>query len=231
MAVTNTLTVFADGVWLDTAPVSFLGLQLTATMAVLRLNNGALLLYSPLALTPERRQAIEALGRVAHLYAPNLFHHLRLGEWAAAFPSARVHGPEGLESKRPDLKLHRLHATEPEADFAGVLEELPIQGFRLRETALFYPSAKTLLVADLVHNIGRPSHGWTKIYTQTFGFYDRVALSRVIRWTAFDDRAAARRSVDRVLAQPFERLVVGHGAPLTSQARDALTRAYAWLPG
>ena len=84
---------------------------------------------------------------------------------------------------------------------------------------------------DLVHNIGRPSHGWTKIYTRTFGFYDRVALSRVIRWTAFDDRAAARRSVDRVLAQPFERLVVGHGAPLTSQARDALTRAYAWLSG
>jgi len=29
---------------------------------------------------------------------------------------------------------------------------------------------------------------------------------------------------------PFERLVVGHGAPVTSGAKEALAAAYAWLP-
>ena len=49
------------------------------------------LVYSPVALTAERRSAVESLGRVAHVYAPNLYHHRWVGEWAAAFPSARVH--------------------------------------------------------------------------------------------------------------------------------------------
>ncbi len=54
------------------------------------------------------------------------------------------------------------------------------------------------------------------------GFYDQVALSRAIRWTGFTDRTATRRSIDAVVARPFERLVVGHGEPLPSGGREAL---------
>lgn len=45
------LTPFAESVWVDTAPVRFLGLRPTATMSVLRLGDGSLLLYSPVAMT------------------------------------------------------------------------------------------------------------------------------------------------------------------------------------
>jgi hypothetical protein len=62
------------------------------------------------------------------------------------------------------------------------------------------------------------------------GFRARVALSRAIRWGAFRDRRAARRSLDALLAQPFDALIMGHGAPLETGGRDALARAYAWLP-
>jgi hypothetical protein len=225
------LLQFAEGVFVDTAPVSFLGMQLTATMAVLRFSDGGLLLYSPLALTPQRRAAVEALGRVAHLYAPNLLHDSWIGEWAAAFPAARLHAPAGLAKKRPELRIDRTHAEQAEPAFAGVVDEIPIEGFRLKESVLVYRPARTLVVADLLHNIGRPSHPWTKIYARTMGFYDRVALSRMIRWTAFPDRAATRRSLDQLLAQPFERLVVGHGAPLASGGREALVATYGFLPG
>jgi hypothetical protein len=194
----DSLTPFAEGVWVDCAPVRILGTRLTATMTVLRLGDGSLLLHSPLAMTPARRAAVEALGPVAHLYAPNLFHHLRIGEWAEAFPSARLHAPRGLAAKRPDLRIDRVHAV-PEPAFAGVVDELRIEGFRLEESVLFFRHARTLVVADLVHNIGRPQHGWTKLYTRAMGFYDRAALSRMIRWTAFSDRAAARRSLDTLL--------------------------------
>jgi hypothetical protein len=224
------LTSFADGVWLDTAPVRFLGLQLTSTMTVLRLGDGNLLLHSPLALTPARRSVIEALGPVAHLYAPNLFHHRWIGEWAAAYPSARLHAPAGLAKKRRDLRIDRIHKTAPEPEFAGIIDEVRIEGFRLEESVLVYRPARTLVVADLIHNVGRPQHRWTKLYSRAMGFYDRAALSRMIRWTAFPDRAAARRSFDAMLALSFDRLIVGHGAPLTSDPRQALATAYAWLP-
>jgi hypothetical protein len=52
----------------------------------------------------------------------------------------------------------------------------------------------------------------------------------MIRWAAFSDRAAVRRSLDELLALPFDRLIVGHGAPLAAGGRDALTSAYGWLP-
>ena len=223
------LTPFAEGVWVDSAPVRILGMPLTATMTVLRLSDGSLLVHSPVALTPERRAAIEALGLVAHLYAPNLYHHLRLGEWAAAFPSARVHAPAGLAKKRPELRIDRTHNATPEPALAGVVDELPIDGFRLEESVLVYRPARTLVVADLVHNIGRPQHRWTKIYTRTMGFYDRVALSRMIRWAAFRDRAVARRSIEELLAHPCDRLIVGHGTPLAAGGREALAAAYTWL--
>lgn len=225
----GSLTPFAEGVWVDHAPVRIVGMPLTSTMTVLRLGDGGLLLHSPIAMTPKRRAAVEALGPVAHLYAPNSFHHLRVGEWAEAFPSARVHAPASLASKRKDLRLDRTHG-QPEPAFDGLIDEVPIEGFRLAESALVYRPARTLVVADLVHNIGRSQHLWTKIYAGAMGFHDRVALSRVIRWTAFSDRAAARRSLDEILSLPFDHIIVGHGAPITEGAREALAAAYTWLP-
>lgn len=203
---------------------------LTATMAVLELGEGELLLYSPLELTAERRAAVEALGSVAHLYAPNTFHHMWIGAWAEAFPAARLHAPAGLATKRSDLRIDRTHGAEQEPGFAGVIDELRIAGLRLEESVLLHRPSATLLVADLVHNVGRPRGAWTVAYTKMMGFYDRVALSRLLRWTSFSDRPAARRSLDQVLAWPFERLVVGHGAPIDAGAREVLAAAYAWLP-
>ncbi len=223
------LVTFADGVWLSTTPVRFLGLRLTSTMTILRLGQGNLLLSSPVALTPELKDAVLALGSVAHLHAPNLFHHQWIADWARAFPLARVHAPPGLEKKQPGLRIDRMHGSAPEPAFAGLLDELPIEGFRVRETALLYRPAPTLVVADLVHNVGRPTHQWTAVCTRAMGFYDRVALSRMLRWTAFDAPQAARRSIDAVLGHEFERVVVGHGAPLTMNGHDAIATAYDWL--
>jgi len=229
MSDARALTAFADGVWLDADPVRILGMRLTATMTVLRLGDGSLLLYSPITLTPERRAAVEAIGPVAHLYAPNLFHHLYIGEWAAAFPAARLHGPAGLSKKRLDLRIDRSHASAPEPAFSGTIDEVRVEGFRLEESVLVYRPARTLVVADLVHNVGRPPDVWSGLYTRAMGFHDRVALSRMIRWTAFSDRRAARRSLDDLLALPFDRVVVGHGTPLTSGGKEAIAAAYSWL--
>ena len=224
------LTSFTEGVWYDTGPVNIVGMRLTATMTVLDLGDGGLLVHSPLPLTPERRAAVLALGNVTELYAPNTFHHAWLGEWSQGFPEARVHAPAALASKRSDLRIDRFHDQEQAASFSDLVLEIPIAGFRLAETVLVYRPSDTAVVTDLVHNIGRPVDPWTKLYSRVMGFYDRVALSRVIRWTAFSDRRAARRSVELLLGQPFDRLIVGHGAPLHQFGREALAGALAFLP-
>ena len=54
--MTNVLRAVAPGVWIDTAPVRFLGLRLTSNMSVLALPDGGVLVHSPVALTPERAE-------------------------------------------------------------------------------------------------------------------------------------------------------------------------------
>jgi len=224
------LTAFAEGVWHDTVPVRIVGMRLTASMTVLALGDGGLLVHSPLPLTPERRAAVEARGRVTHLYAPNTFHHLWLGEWSRAFPAARVHAPAALAEKRRDLRVDRYHDEGRPFDFGGAIVEVPIHGFRLAETALIHRPGGTAVVTDLVHNIGQPTDPWTKLYSSAMGFYDRVAISRAIRWTAFENSGAARSSVDVLLSYGFGGLIVGHGAPIPTLGRDALAAAMSWLP-
>lgn len=230
MTVANgQLVPFVDGIWLATIPASILGMQLTTSMAVVRLKEDQLLLYSPVALTDELKVAVEQVGQVSHLYAPNLFHHLYIKSWADAFPDAKVHAPVGLEKKQPELRIDRHHPSEEPADFADVLEEYPIDGFRLSETVLLHKPSKTVIVADLVHNIGQPEGRWTRMYSKAMGFYDKVAMSKMIRWTAFSDKSAAKQSLGRLFEQPFDNLVVGHGAPIQSGAKDILVAANQWL--
>jgi hypothetical protein len=209
--------------------VRFLGMRLSATMAIVEMTDGSLLLFSPVEMTPERRAAVESLGTVAHLYAPNTFHHLWLGAWAKAYPGATVHAPRALRDKRPDLRIDREHDHSTCGDLSAAFDEVHIDGFVLEETVLVHRPSRTLLVADLVHNIGRPKHLWTAMYSRAMGFYDRVAISRAIRWAAFHDRAAARRSIDAIGGHRFDRLVVGHGPPIPTGAKAAVLGAYSWL--
>jgi hypothetical protein len=143
------LAPFADGIWVAAARLTYLGMRLTATMTVIRLPGGALLVCSPVALTGARRAEVDALGTVGHLYAPNLFHHVWIGDWAAAYPAARLHAPPGLARKHRGLRVDRTAGQAPEPAFAGAVDEIAVDGFRLRETALYHPASRTLVVTDL----------------------------------------------------------------------------------
>jgi hypothetical protein len=225
------LAPFTPGTWTATDPVRipYVGARVTATMAVVELPGRKLLLFSPLEMSLERRAAVDALGTVAHLYAPNMFHHLWIGDWATAYPGAVVHAPHALRAKRPELRIDRDHDRNSAGDLSAAFDEVHIEGFMMEETVLVHRPSGTLLVADLVHNVGRPTGLWTRTYARAMGFYDQVALSRAIRWVAFTDRVAARRSIDRLAERDFDRLLVGHGAPISTGARAAVLNAYSWL--
>lgn len=58
-------------------------------MAVIRLSDGRLFIWSPIELTDFLRAEVDTLGRVAHIIAPNSLHHLFLVEWKSTYPSGR----------------------------------------------------------------------------------------------------------------------------------------------
>ena len=77
------------GLWAIARPFRALDrLEVGARTTVLGLEDGGLLVHSPIRLDDSDREAIRALGPVRAIVAPNLWHHLFFGPAAEAFPSA-----------------------------------------------------------------------------------------------------------------------------------------------
>lgn len=83
------LRPFGAEIWTIDGPiVSVVGFGYPTRMIVIRLSNGGLFLWSPTALSDALRAAIDRLGPVKHIVAPNSLHHLSIGAWQAAIARA-----------------------------------------------------------------------------------------------------------------------------------------------
>lgn len=121
-------------------------------MAVVRLpGDGGLWVWSPVALTQEVRAAIDAVGPVRHLIAPNSLHHTFLDEWPAAYPDARVHAASGLSREVAGAEIHSTTGEEPDPAWGGVIDQVAVLGNRITTEVVFFhrPSA-SVLVTNLV---------------------------------------------------------------------------------
>jgi hypothetical protein len=222
------LQAWDDGLWVASAPQTLLGIQLGTRMTVVRLPAGGLLLHSVVPMTATLRSAVEALGPVQHVVLPDLYHHLHVGPWSLAFPKARIHAPPGMAKKRPDLRIDAELSEVPHPDWASTLKPFFISGCGLRETVFLHSATRTLLVADLVENFHESPHWVTRTYLRAGGIYGRVGFSRLLRWL-YRDRPRARASVERLLAEDFDRMLLTHGQPIPHGAKQALRLAYDWL--
>jgi hypothetical protein len=191
---------------------------------------GATWVHSPVSLGPELRTAIaEALPPIRFVIAPNRWHHLFAGEWAAAYPQAELHGAPGLAEKRPDLRFSSVLGDAPPSTWAGSLEQLIFSPMPIfNEAVFFHRVTRTLLLTDLVFNLQQLDWSPFGIYIRLAGGYRHFGPSRVSK-RFIRDRARARELIDRILAWPFERVLMSHGDIVEENGRERLRSAFAWL--
>jgi hypothetical protein len=214
-----------EGLYAVHAPHRFYGLHLGTRMTVLRLADGSVWLHSPIALEPMLKAEIDALGEVAHIVCPNLYHHSYARPWAEAYPKARVHGPAGLAGKRPDL---RIDAELGPVAWGDDLVPLKIAGSMLRETVFLHPRTQTLISSDLTENFDTSPHWPTRMYLKASGIHGRVGWSRALR-LLYTNRKRARASIDQLLEHRFERVVLAHGQILASGGHEAVRETFHFL--
>jgi hypothetical protein len=95
------LKAFDQDIWIADGPsVAVAGFHYPTRMAVIRLPDGGLFIWSPIRLTARLQADVDAVGHVRHVVAPNSLHHLFLGEWQRAYPRAKTYAPPGLRRKR-----------------------------------------------------------------------------------------------------------------------------------
>ena len=226
------LEPFADEIWLaGGGTVSAIGgFRYPTRMAVMRLADGGLVIWSPVALTDDLCDAVAALGPVAHIVAPNSLHHLFVAEWAAAWPDARLCAAPGLDKIRPDIAFDTVLGDTPDPAWAGQIDQVVMAGNAITtEIVFFHAASGTVLFTDLLQHLP----GWFSGWRAWVAKWDLMAgpepaVPRKFR-LAFTDRTAARAALDRILAWPARQVVMAHGAPVTSDAPAFLRRAFAWL--
>ena len=216
--------------WVVETPLRFRGIEVGRRMSVVRLASGALLVHSPAPLTPELRDALGQLGDPRFVVpASNMHGHLFMEQYRAAYPEAGLFSAPGLDRKRTDLAFDGALGDTPDPRWSDDLDQAVVSGHRfVTEIAFLHRPSHTLIVGDLCFTVGESAPAAMRAIARAAGRYRRLSPTPMFR-LGFRDKAAARRSLDRILDWDFDRIIVGHGELLEAGGRDALRSAYAWL--
>jgi hypothetical protein len=226
-----TLQHFADELWLaDGDRLHMLGIPFETRMCVVRLADGGLWLHSPVAAREDLMVAVESLGPVKHIVAPNKFHYLFVHEWVEAFPYATAWaGPQLAE--RVQTRFDQQLGDTAEACWAHDLDQLIFWGSEvLPETVFLHRSSRTLIMTDIIQNHEPELDTWMWRTLKRLNGISAPNGGTPRDWRlSVRDREAARAARDRMLAWDFDRLVIAHGRCLESGAHAHVERAFSWL--
>jgi hypothetical protein len=230
--MTSQLVPLGENIWIAEGPVvSFFGFAYPTRMAVVRLANDDLFVWSPIALTPELKAQTETLGQVKHLISPNKLHHLSLPAWHAAFPQARLYASPGLPRKRPDICFDSELGDAPEPAWAADIDQVLMAGsFAMTEIVFFHRASRTALFADLIENFGPGWFtGWRGLLAKLDGIVaPNPGAPREWRLT-FRNRTAAEAALHRILAWDVEQVVMAHGEIVREHGAAFIRNSFRWL--
>ena len=215
----------------DGPTVPFFGFPYPTRMAVAKLSDGSVWVWSPVALTEGLAEEVQAIGPVRHIVSPNKLHHLFLNEWADRWPDARLYAPPGLARKKPELRFDAELDDEPNPAWAADIDQIVFRGsFAMEEVAFFHGASRTVIICDLIqrHPESRMS-GWMGMLMRLDGLVgERGSTPR--EWRAsFLRRGPARTARNKVLGWNAERLLIAHGECAHIGANEIIGGALSWI--
>lgn len=227
------LIAFGHDIWLaDGARITAAaGFHYPTRMAVIRLADGGLMVWSPIALDPALAEAVSDVGPVRHIIAPNSLHDTWTADWCAAFPDALAYAAPDLAAKRADIPFHDTLGDTAPAAWAGQVDQVVVAGNAITtEVVFFHRPSGTALFADLLQQLPRDWYsGWRAVVARLDGMTGpEPQVPRKFR-LAFTKRRAARAALGRILEWPCTQVVMAHGAPVRSDGAVFLRQAFRWL--
>lgn len=222
--------------WLTEGPVvDFHGFPYPTRSVIVRLPDRTLWVWSPVALTPELKKEVDALGPVGHLVSPNKIHHLYLTEWHAAYPEAKLWGPASTIRKRKDLPFQPALEDVPPRDWQGVFEQAWFRGsFFMDEIAFVHRPTGTAIFADLSEHfsdsfLARYWKGWKRLIAKPWGIVVGKGYAPLEWRLSFTNRTPARAAFGKVSATHPDRIIMAHGEWVKTGGEAFLRQAFAWL--
>jgi hypothetical protein len=221
---------FADG-----GIVSFKGFDYPTRMAVVRMADGGLWLWSPVAKTAAIETGVRALGPVRHIVSPNKLHYLFLAEWQAAFPEAELWATAETMGKCPELQFTGALADEAPTAWKGQIDQFYFTNSPFMDELIFFHRAsRTAIIADL-------SQTFTESFLETHWPWWMRPIARLSKmmdgWgyppidyrISFRHRASARPKIRALIDERPQHVIVAHGRIVRTDGEAFLRHAFSWL--
>ncbi len=212
------MTPFGENIWLLTYPLKKLGADVRRNSTVIRLQTGEIVIHSTAPFTPEDVAEVGRLGQPKWLVDAMLDHDTFAQEGRAAFPEAVYLGPPDFQDK-VDFPVQPILPAPPA--WGSELEAIALEGVpSLEEYVFLHAPSRTLITCDLVFNFGYDEPAWTEFLLKlAVGSEHHPGMSKPFKG-AIKDEAAFKASIGRMLAWDFDRVIVGHGDPITSGGKE-----------
>ena len=226
------LQEFGPSIYVAEGPtVSFYGFPYPTRMAVVQLSDGSLWVWSPVALTDELIDSVNAMGRVSYIVSPNKIHHLFLAEWADQWPDAQLYAPPDLAERKPDLRFDEELGDEPNPIWSDDIDQVIFRGsLFMEEVVFFHRTSRTALICDLIQRHPEASvKGWKGMLMRLDSLVGEHG-STPREWRAsFLRRGRARSAREKLLAWEPERLLIAHGQCAQTDATRIIEKALSWI--
>ena len=226
------LDLFGAEIWSIDGPVlSFFGFPFPTRAAVIRLRDGGIFVWSPVALSTSLRAEIDALGPVRHIVAPNKLHNLWLGDWKTAYPGARLYAAPGLSRKRRDLAFDGVLGDRSEPAWAEDLDQVLVPGSAaLTEIVFLHKPSRTAIFCDLIQNFPRDwFKGWRGWLARLDGIVQPLHGAPKEWRATFRHRERTRRAVQRIIDFAPEQVFLPHGDLVRQDGTRFVRDGFRWL--
>lgn len=223
-------------------------------ITAVRLQNGPLVVFSPVGLTPDAREAVNSLGgNVKYIVAPDLEHHIFVTPWKEAYPNAQIIAPEGLKEKReknPETRGvgydHIFTAANKRSlkisdEFHANFDVEYVNSHPSREIVLLHKPSKTLIEADLLFNLpateqfSKSGESATEgILTKVFSTFQStqppaMGQKRFIWYVlSAKDRKGFAQSAAMIEGWDFDRIIPCHGDVIESRGKEIFRNLFEW---
>ena len=226
------LEEFGPSIYIAEGPtVSFYGFPYPTRMAMVRLSTGSVWVWSPVALTDELFNAVNAIGPVSYIVSPNKIHHIFLAEWANRWPEAQMYAPPDLAERKPNLRFDAELGDEANPEWSTDIDQVIFRGsLFMEEVVFFHRESRTAIICDLIQRHPEASmKGWKGMLMRLDSLVGEHG-STPREWRAsFIRRGEARAARQKLLGWKPERLLIAHGDCAQTDAAAIIKNALRWI--
>lgn len=200
-------------------------------MTIIRIKTGDLVIHDPCKIEREVKNEINAIGKVKYIIAPGSYHHLFVTDFQKEYPDAETFLCPGLERKRPDIEFDWILGNKPDHRWKNDLEQVLVHGTKyIWEVAFFHKPSRTLLLVDLLENIGdnyqHPAgvllRFWWKVIFRMWN-NPKAAPEYQMGW---GNKDIVRKGLNKILSWKADRVILAHGELIEDDVDSILNTAW-----